>query len=205
MIFNMPGLLTSVRKPEFSDLTYLRRLLSLDIYASNLGGKEGMTDEYYETQAIKMLEDNANDQSINKYYLIEERFKKAPIGLSILTQIDWKNRHAEHSYIISDKKYRSKLFAGDINAVMHNYFFYQLNLNKIFGYIFDNNRAAIRMMDFGSKYDGLLRKHRVQRSTSTDVHVFSITETEFADFVQKNANGLLKKHIARGIIRCSQV
>lgn len=204
MIFTLPGLLISIRKPEFSDLDYLRQLLSLDIYSTNLGGVAGMSGEYYETKAMKILEDNANDQSINKYYLIEERFKKTPIGLSILTQIDWKNRHAEHSYIISDKKYRSKLFAGDINVVMHNYFFYQLNLNKIFGYIFDNNMAAIRMMEFGSKYDGRLRMHRVQRQIATDVHVFSITEAEFADFVQNNSNGILKKHIVRGFIRCSQ-
>lgn len=202
MIFQLRGLLISVRKPELSDIEVMSRWLSSDAYRINLGGMDGGGELNYQALAFKAIEANANDQSSQIWYLVEDRFSREPVALAILSRIDWKNRHAEYSHIVGEEKYRSKLVAADMSVVMNNYFFYQLNLNKIYSYIFAGNQAAIRLTQFGSKADGILRQHRLQGSKATDVHLHCITRAEFSEFIREHASGLLRKHLKYGLLSC---
>jgi RimJ/RimL family protein N-acetyltransferase len=149
-----------------------------------------------------MLQDNADDFSNNKYFLAEDRFTGHPVALAMLCKIDWKNRHAEYAYIIGERDYRAKLTAGDLNLILYNHFFNGLNLNKVYGFVFASNAVSHRMNSFGGACDGTLRMHRFQGSLPSDVCVFSITRAEFAGFVNRHADTLLKKHVTRGLIQC---
>lgn len=200
MIFTLPGLVINVRKPEIGDIACISVWLASPAYLDNIGGGRGMPRSHYETKACRMLQENANDQSGNKYYIAEDRFSGKPIALATLCKIDWKNRHAEYTFIVGDDGYRTKLAAGDLNVVMYNYFFNSLNLNKIYGYVFAPNAVALRMNLFGGSLDGTLRRHRWMGSGAVDVHVLSVMAIEFADFVRLHANTLLKKHLERGLI-----
>lgn len=202
MIFELKGLFISVRKPEILDIPILSGWLASDVFCENLGGVAGMPNSYYEEFAYKLLESNANDLSTRTCYLISDRFTKLPIGLSILSRIDWKNRHAEHCYIIGDEGHRSKFIAADLNMIMNNYFFYQLNINKIYSYIFEDNKASIRLTAFGAKFDGTLVRHRKHHTKTFDVHIYSLTKSEFKEFVCEHAEGLLRKYFNHGLISC---
>ncbi len=205
MIFHLSGLVVSVRKPEISDLPCLEQWLACDAYLDNIGGTHNMDQAHYRQLAENMLQENANDYSSNKYYLVQDRFTGQAIGLGILCKIDWKNRHGEYSYIIASEVHRSKIAAGDLNVVMYNYFFNDLNLNKIYGYVFANNAASLRLNLFGGKLDGTLRAHKTKDGVATDVHVFSILKKEFATFVNQYGNSLLKKHIDKKLIQWQPV
>lgn len=202
MIFHLLGLMINIRKPEIADVACIAQWLSSNSFAENFGGIHGMELKYYERQAEKMLQDNADDFSINKYFLIEDRFTGNPVALAMLCKIDWKNRHAEYAYIIGDSNYRVKLIAGDLNIILYDYFFNSLNLNKVYGFVVAANIASQRMNGFGGSHDGTLRMHKFMGSgIATDVCVYSITKAEFTSFVGKHVNTLLRKHITRGLIK----
>lgn len=202
MIFSLEGLVVNVRKPEIDDLACITRWLSSDAYLDNFGGIPLAEPAVYETQAEKILQDNADDSCPNKYYLVEDRFTSRPIALAMLCKIDWKNRHAEYAYIIGENQYRGKMFAGDLNVTLYNYFFNTLNLNKVYGFVVSGNMASQRMNSFGGSCDGTLRMHCFRDSgIAMDVKVFSITKNEFKDFVNEYADTLLRRHISRGLIK----
>jgi RimJ/RimL family protein N-acetyltransferase len=201
VIFLLQGLVIHIRKPEIRDLDTIAQWLASDAYVANIGGARGMGAEQYRRKAEAMLQDNADDYSPNKYYLVEDRFNGTPVGLAMLCKIDWKNRHAEFAYIVGESNYRVRLTAGDINVVLYNYFFNELNLNKVYGYVFATNTTSLRMNAFGGRQDGTLRRHKLLDGKPIDVHVLSISRPEFAGFVDRHAHTLLKKHIERGLIR----
>ena len=200
MIFEIAGLFIVVRKPEIADLPVLSRWLASELYCTNMGGVPSMSEQFYHEQACAMLQANANDRSDKIVYLVFDRFTQQAVALSLLSQIDWKNRHAEHSYLVGEESYRSKMVAGDLNMVMNNYFFSQLNLNKIYSFIFDFNQAALRLTGFGGSAEGILKQHRRYNGVAMDVHVYSITSREFSEFVHQHAAGLLRKHIHYGLL-----
>lgn len=202
MILSIPGLVVNIRKPEISDLDCLVRWLSSDAYGQNIGGPAQTGRWSCEQEAQQMLQHNANDLSPNKYYLAEDRFSGEPVALAMLCKIDWKNGHGEYSYIVGSEAHRAKLAAGDINVLMYNHFFNELRLNKVYGYVFASNAASLRMNAFGGCHEGTLRRHRLHERQRHDVHVFSITAREFAAFVERYADTLLKKHVERGLVLC---
>lgn len=206
MIFQILGLLTHVRKPEIADLPILQKWLSSQAYTHNFCHSRLVENTHPASQAEKLLQDNADDFSGNKYFLIEDRFSGNAVALAMLCKIDWKNRHAEYAYIIGEDNYRAKLIAGDMNMVLFNHFFNELNLNKVYGFVVDGNDASVRMNTFGGRWDGILKVHRFRTSDQpTDVHVFSITRAEFASFVTQHKDTLLKKHLLRGLVQCPAV
>lgn len=203
MIFQILGLLTHIRKPEIADLPTLQKWLSSQAYTHNFCHTSPAQSTHSATQAENMLQANADDFSNNKYFLIEDRFSGNAVALAMLCKIDWKNRHAEYAYIIGEDNYRAKLIAGDMNMVLFNHFFNALNLNKVYGYVIDGNDASVRINSFGGRLDGTLKTHRFRTSDQPkDVHVFSITRAEFACFVTKHKETLLRKHLLRGLVQC---
>ena len=148
-----------------------------------------------------MLQDNADDRISNKFFLCEDRFSNRPLGLAIISKIDWKNRHAECAYIIGDSDYRGKLVGGDLAVTLYHYCFNNLNLHKVYGFVIDSNSASIRLNEFGGSYDGTLYNHRFSSGEyASDVRVYSITRKEFSHFVQTYAKTLLRRHIAKGLL-----
>lgn len=204
MIFQLRGLMVNIRKPEIEDVACIARWLSSDAYINNFSRRHGMKLSFYTEQAEEMLQSNANDFSPSKCFLIEDRFSGLPVALATLCKIDFRNRHAEYAYIIGESHYREKMIAGDLNIILYNHFFNNLNLNKVYGFVVSGNISSYRIHDFGGSHDGTLKMHRfTESSLAADVDIFSITKTEFSVFIKKYANTLLKKHIDRGLIECT--
>lgn len=90
-----------------------------------------------------------------------------------------------------------------MNVVIYGYMFEELGLNKVYGFVYADNEASARINQFGGRIDGRLRRHQPDQKGWRDVIVFSITKEDFKNFIHKNANGVLRKHIARNLIRCS--
>jgi RimJ/RimL family protein N-acetyltransferase len=202
MIFTLDGLTVTLRKPESNDASVIASWISSSDYADNIGGDAFQSPEVALEKVRQMLQDNADDLAPNKYLIAVNRRTGSPIGLVTICKIDWKNRNAEMVYIVGDASTRGGLAAGDINVVVHNHLFYDLNLYKVYGYVFDHNAAALRFSRFGGKFEGTLRRHRIHRGRISDVHVFSITRDEFSRFVGHHARTLLRRHIEQGLIKC---
>lgn len=202
MIFMLTGLTVALRKPELDEAPLLAAWLGSDDYAENIGGQTDPSPAAALAQAQQMLQDNADDFAPNKFLIAVHRRTGAAIALVMICKIDWKNRHAEMAYIIGDERARGGLAAGDINVVVYNHLFRNLNLHKVYGYVFDHNAASIRFGSFGGRHEGTLRRHRIRLGRASHVHVFSITRPEFDRFVADHARTLLRRHIEHGLIQC---
>jgi UDP-4-amino-4,6-dideoxy-N-acetyl-beta-L-altrosamine N-acetyltransferase len=108
------------------------------------------------------------------------------IGCTGLTYIDWKNRGAEASIYIGDKKYKGKGYGTDTLKTLMKYGFEELNLHMLFGEIFEYNKANIRLFEkCGFKRDGILR-HRLYRDGKYWNSIFySILKREWQQMKQK--------------------
>lgn len=202
MIFKLNGLTVALRKPELDDAPLLATWLNSKDYSTNIGSLSDQTSATALATVEQMLQDNADDFAPNKSLIAVQRRTGIAIALVMICKIDWKNRHAEMAYIIGDKRTRGGLVAGDINVVVYNHLFNDLNLHKVYGYVFDHNAASIRFGLFGGQHEGTLRRHRIRLGQASDVHVFSITQYEFDRFVAAHARTLLRRHIEQGLIQC---
>jgi RimJ/RimL family protein N-acetyltransferase len=199
MIFSHPGLTLELRKPELNDVNIIA--LWVDSIEYGLLVESAPADLRVKglDRANAMLQANADDSGTSKYLLATSRSNGEPVGLALICNIDWKNRHAQYSYIIGNPRFRGSLAAGDMNVTVYNYLFNHWNLHKVYGYVFDGNNASTRMNLFGGSLDGSLSKHEPSINGYKDVQLFSILKNEFEDFVKNNANGFMRKHIAQGL------
>ncbi len=202
MMFRCPGLILELRKPEIADLDVLAGWIASQQFIDLVGGQRLPTPAAYRARAEEMLQENADDACPNKYLMSVDKRHGTPIGLAMICKIDWKNRHAECAYIIGNLDYRGTLASGDFNVTIYNYLFNHLHLNKVYGFVYAANEASLRINSFGGRMDGTLRQHRRADGGRQDMHVFSITRSEFAGFVERNARSVLRKHLAQGLIAC---
>jgi RimJ/RimL family protein N-acetyltransferase len=202
MIFQREGLVAAIRKPEISDIPRLAAWFGTDAYLENFGGIPGANEQQRNLMAENVIRENANDYSPSKYFLIEDRYSRKPAGLAMLSKIDWRNRHAEFSFILGEADSRGKLLGADFTVVLFDYFFNDLGLNKVYGFVRTDNLASTRLSAFGGRCDGTLRRHSYRSTIApTDIQVFSVTRREYAGFVARHASTLLCKHLKRGLVR----
>lgn len=203
MIFHTPGLLIDLYKPNPADLDCMSAWLELPEFVSHVGGRVFDSPSQYRSYAEHLLQSNADDASGGtKVLLARTRAEGTPVGMALLSQIDWRNRHAQCSYIIGDPGHRTTLVAGDFNVTLYHCLLRQLGFNKIYGYVYASNPASMRFCEFGGRLEGTLRGHRAVQRGREDVHVYSMTQQDFTEFVRRNATGVLRKHISRGLLVC---
>ncbi|MFT5759728.1 MAG: RimJ/RimL family protein N-acetyltransferase [Alteromonadaceae bacterium] len=200
MEFN--GLFIRLRKIEPADITLVANWLSSEEFKNNLYeiySKDGR--DSYENIVINFMQENANDLCPNKYFIIESKSREIPIGLSLIKNIDWKNRTAEHNYIIGEESNRNSIYGGDTSISVCYYLFNTLNLNKVIGYTYDFNIKAQRINNFASKKEGILKKHHKHEGSFINVIINGVTKRNFNVFIAQNKKGLLHKYFSRGIFK----
>ena len=109
---------------------------------------------------------------------IENKRKKL-IGVCGLTYIDWKNRHAEISNIISMENWQRTKEAKNTLELLINYGFSELNLHRLWVEIFDTipeNIKLFKKMRFSE--EGVLKDKLWRNSKWHDSFIFSIINNE---------------------------
>jgi RimJ/RimL family protein N-acetyltransferase len=196
------GLTLDLRKLEISDLPVVTEWIASPDFIEQVAGTAVESNESSRAMAERLIHDNANDQSQNCTLIAVDRQDGTLVGLALVCKIDWKNRHAEYAYIIGSQRHRGTLAAGDMNVIIYGYLFEELGLNKVYGFVYADNDSSFRINQFGGQIDGRLRRHQPKSQGWRDVIVFSITENSFKNFVNQNAKGVLRKHIARKLLKC---
>jgi len=127
---------------------------------------------------MQWLDSLARDR--NTIMFAVETKKGKLIGCTGLTYIDWKNRRAEVSIYIGDKKYKGKGYGTDTLKTLMDHGFKELNLHMLFGEIFEYNKANIGLFEkCGFKKDAVLR-HRLYRDGKYwDSIFYSILDKEW--------------------------
>jgi RimJ/RimL family protein N-acetyltransferase len=122
---------------------------------------------------------------------VENRFI---VGYCCLSYIDWRLGAGEFGIFV-DTSVRGCGLGKEALTLMLDYGFKEANLHKVWGEVWDNNKAINVFREIGFKDDGLLRDAYFHNGKYGNSYVVSILEDEWRE---KYGDGLLWK-IDRGI------
>jgi len=106
------------------------------------------------------------------------------IGYCGITNIDFKNRRGEISFLVDPKRIiNKKIYKEDFRAVLYmlcEYGFEELNLNKIFTETFDFRKDHIKILEeFGFRREGKLREQYFGNGKYFNSFIHSILLSEW--------------------------
>lgn len=107
-----------------------------------------------------------------------------PIGVCGLTSINLINRNAEFSLYIASK-YQGAGLGYEALETLLAHGFYDYNLKRIWGEMYDNNPAEKMFLNIGLKKEGTLRNSYFRDGKYIDSHIFSILDNEFFERYKK--------------------
>jgi len=112
--------------------------------------------------------------------------KNKLIGVTGLTYIDWKNRHAEISVYLHSKGWQKTKEAKDVLNLMLWYGFGELNLHRLWAEIFSIAIENIQLFEkLGFVKEGRLREKLWRQGKWWNSTIYSKLSTEYAN-EQKN-------------------
>jgi RimJ/RimL family protein N-acetyltransferase len=110
---------------------------------------------------------------------------KTPDGWTLIGnmgfhEIDWRNRHAEFGIVIGDKNFWGQGYGTDAVKTLAHFGFAELNLERIWLRVFDNNSRAIRCYEkAGFKLEGRLRRSRYHDGQYDDTLIMALLRDEW--------------------------
>jgi RimJ/RimL family protein N-acetyltransferase len=82
------------------------------------------------------------------------------IGNVYLREINWVDRNCSSGFVIGEADHRGKGYGRQALRLLFDYAFLTLGLNRIYGYVFESNKASLRLCEsVGYVVEGKLRKH----------------------------------------------
>lgn len=116
--------------------------------------------------------------------LIIETKEQEAIGYMYL-DVDWVNGKAELSIAIGEKDYQDKGYGTEACQTALNHCFNELNLNKVYVYVFRFNERAIRLYEkCGFKKEGLIREDYLIHRKYEDRLIMGILKKEFKSEIE---------------------
>ena len=124
---------------------------------------------------VRWLESLAGDQN-NIMFAIEVT---ELVGCCGLTNINFKEGHAEVSIYIGAEKWQGKGYATDTLRLLLEYGFKELRLHRIYAIIFEYNEASIKLFERnGFKLEGRHREARFWDGKFHDEWVYGLLDFE---------------------------
>jgi RimJ/RimL family protein N-acetyltransferase len=113
---------------------------------------------------------------------VQEDDKWIAIGGTSFHSVDWKNRAAEIGIMIGEKKYWNRGYGRDTMRLMLRHGFNDLNLNRIYLFVFDTNQRAINAYNAaGFVEEGRLRQDIYKNGHFIDTHIMSVLRGDWQD------------------------
>jgi len=101
------------------------------------------------------------------------------IGHCGLYYINWVSRTAEFGIYIGDMEYREGGYGSDTLRTLINYGFNDLNMNRIWCEVWDNNAALDVYKHIGFVYEGKLRETYFNEGKYWDAHLLGMLKSEY--------------------------
>jgi RimJ/RimL family protein N-acetyltransferase len=121
------------------------------------------------------------DQSRTRVILaIEDKDDGAFVGFVYLNDIDWFARNAEFGILIGERSRHGRGLAKDALALVADYAFTSLNLNRLYLRVVSFNKRALRLYrSFGFVEEGVQRQHAFVRGRCYNVVLMGLLRREF--------------------------
>jgi RimJ/RimL family protein N-acetyltransferase len=97
------------------------------------------------------------------------------VGAAGFHAVDWRNRAAELGIVIGEKAFWGGGYGTDAVRTLARWGFDELNLNRIWLKVFDNNPRAVRSYEkVGFEVEGRLRQHEFRDGRYRDVLIMGL-------------------------------
>jgi len=132
-----------------------------------------------EDDQVKWYENKVLSDPKQYNFEIHSKEEDKLIGHCGLYYIDWINRTAEFGIYIGDYSFRNGGYGADALRTLIKYGFEDLNLNRIWCEVFDNNLAIDIYKHIGFTFEGKLRQNYFNEGRYWDSHVLSMLAAEY--------------------------
>lgn len=166
-----------LRALELSDSENLIKWRNDREVTASLGGNTYFFSSYREIEWIK---DAINNDKSNVRLSICTEENNVHIGIINLTSINWVNRSAEFSIMLGEKNFWGKGLGTEATLLMLAYGFQELNLNRIYLTVREDNVSAIKLYEkVGFVKEGILRESIFKNNIYINMNLMSILKKEF--------------------------
>jgi Acetyltransferases, including N-acetylases of ribosomal proteins len=179
---NIQGKSVILRAIEESDLVTLHR------WANDFETQDIMGNVHFPSSLDfhRSWFQNLKNEPLNQRFAIQ-----APdvglIGLSSITNIDWRNNHAWHGVMLGDAEIRGKGYGADAVMATMRYAFDELHLERLDGSMIEYNEGSVAFYcgKLGWKEEGRQRNWYFRRGRYWDRIVVGITRSDYANLVEQ--------------------
>jgi len=112
-------------------------------------------------------------------FSIKDKNTDQLIGHCGLYYINWINRTGEFGIYIGEDSHRNGGFGADSLRCLIDYGFQDLNLNKIWCEVYDNNTSINVYKHLGFVFEGTMRENYYNEGKYWDSHIMSILKREW--------------------------
>ncbi|MBD3170610.1 MAG: GNAT family N-acetyltransferase [candidate division Zixibacteria bacterium] len=117
----------------------------------------------------------------SRWFKVQRNRGKRMVGKITMFNINPRNRSCELGMFF-EKKYRGKGYGKRAVALVAEYMFYQMNMNKIYAQTGAFNEPTVALLEsLGFKREGVLRKHHFADGKYYDDYVYGIFESEWGE------------------------
>jgi len=120
-----------------------------------------------------------NDNSWQYFVVKPIEEPERVIGAAGLTYIHPIYRTGEFAITLGDTAYRGKGYGSDTLRTLIDHGFNDLNLNKIWCEVYENNKAVEIYRKIGFKDEGVLRQHVYKNGKYLDSYILSMLRSEY--------------------------
>ncbi|MCJ7840670.1 GNAT family N-acetyltransferase [Lederbergia sp. NSJ-179] len=115
-----------------------------------------------------------------KDFVVCSKENDEPIGYCGLLGIDYKNSKAESYMGIGEKSFQGQGIGFEIRKILLDYAFYELNLNKVYAYVWKENTPMIKLNEkVGFQKEGLIREDIQSHGEKRDRYIMGILKSEY--------------------------
>lgn len=123
---------------------------------------------------------NVSGNPNRRDFFVFDKESHEPIGFGGLINIDYKNSKAESYMAIGNLKFHGKGYGYDIRKIILNYGFGELNLNKIYAYVWEKNSAMINLnKKAGFEVEGLLRDDILSHGQLRNRYIMGVLKEDY--------------------------
>lgn len=176
---NLKGEKVFLRAVEKEDMEFLREMINDTEMEKKVVGWSFPVSKYEQDKWFENQVQNKN----NIRYIIEVDGER--IGTATITNIDWKNRKACHGLKLCSNA-RGKGYGTDIVMTIMKYVFEELQLNKLYSTILENNIPSLNLYKkCGWLVDGVLRESTFKGNHYINEMAVSILKKDYEERILK--------------------
>lgn len=126
---------------------------------------------------------SVSGNSTRKDFIVCDKETDVPIGYGGLIGIDYKNSKAESYMGIGDLSYQGRGLGVEIREILLDYAFRELNLNKVYAYVWKENEPMLELnKKVGFEVEGLLREDILSHGERRDRYVMGVLKEEYLKY-----------------------